>query len=169
MKYIGIVGNSGSKITDVGEIRAKEYILRLLMELHEKYGDITVVSGGCPYGGIDDYAEAIAEQLGLPPSKIFKPIAYCWNAPGGYRERNIKIAEQSDEMHVIVVSHLPHNNKESNYCYHCDCKGHVPSGGCWTGNHAKKLGKPVEWHVIDNRPEDEIPPYKDPFSKFEEV
>lgn len=166
-RFIGIVGNSGSEITEIGEIRAKEYILRLLMELREKHDDIVVVSGGCPYGGIDDYAEAIAEQMKLL-TKIFKPIVFNWNGPGGYKDRNIKIADLSDEVHVIVVNQLPHDGKESNYCYHCDEKGHVPSGGCWTGNYAKKLGKETEWHIIDNRPEDEIPPYKEPFSEFEE-
>ena len=165
MKHIGIVGNSGDKITSIGETRAKEYILNLLIRLQDKHGEIVVVSGDCPFGGIDGYAEAIADQMNIP-TKTFSPQAYSWDAPGGFRARNIKIVDLCDEVHIITVNQLPHDKKENNFCYHCNKKGHVPSGGCWTGHRAKKSGKPTEWHIIDNRLEEDIPHY--PPSSLEE-
>jgi len=150
VKFIAIVGSSGSKLTKIGETHARKYIQQLISSEEKKHGEITIVSGGCPYGGVDAIAEGTAKQLGVP-ILIFKPKALNWSDPSGFKARNIQIAKQSDIVHVVVVNQLPQPDTEGNYCYHCHSKGHVPSGGCWTGKYAEQLGKETKWHVIDNQ------------------
>jgi hypothetical protein len=87
-----------------------------------------------------------------------------WDAPGGFRWRNLLIARDSDVVHVIVVKDYPPGYVEANrgkpgkvflrdgkpYCYHCGDRRpvHVKSGACWTAIEALKLGKKAEWHIV---------------------
>lgn len=144
---IGIVGNGADKFTAFGAMQARELIAALLQR-----GD-TVVSGHSPMGGVDIWAEELAEKLGKKRD-IKAPSRQSWGELGGYRDRNMAIAHSSDEVNVIVVDKYPmgYGGRKFSHCYHCfDAHGpHVKSGGCWTGNQAAKLGKPVMWHVIKN-------------------
>lgn len=136
---VGIVGNEAAKFTPSTELRAREIIRSLIQA-----GD-TVVSGGCHLGGIDIWAEEEADRLGCE-KLIFPPKQRSWE--GGYKQRNIRIAEESDIVHCIVVKEYPpgYNGMRFPFCYHCSNKDyeapvHVKSGGCWTVKYAKKLGK----------------------------
>jgi len=138
---IGIVGHEAKKFTAETEAKAKEIIRSLL-----KPGDV-VVSGHCHLGGIDIWAEQIANELDLK-SYIFPPAKLVWE--GGYKQRNILIAENSDELHNIVVASYPQDYRgmRFDYCYHCHTTEHIKSGGCWTAKRTEKLGKKAYWHVI---------------------
>lgn len=137
---LGIVGHAADKFTPTTEKAAKEIIRNLLSTLGP--GD-ALVSGGCHLGGIDIWAEEIADELGLRKI-IHHPRKLQWS--GGYRERNLKIAKDSDTVVCIVVKKHPpgFKGRRFTYCYHCNTFDHVKSGGCWT---AKKNNVAV-WYEI---------------------
>lgn len=138
---IGIVGHAADKFTVETEEDAREIIRGLFSP-----GDI-VISGGCHLGGIDQWAIEEAKSAGLL-TEVYLPRIRSW--AGGYRERNMLIARDSDEVRVIVVRDFPEGFGGVRYpfCYHCGTSEHVKSGGCWTGRLAQKLGKRSVWHVI---------------------
>lgn len=139
--YIGIVGHEEKKFT----ADTKELVVALIRTLLSE-GD-TLVSGGCHLGGIDIWAEEVADEMGIE-KVIFYPKTRTW--AGGYKERNIQIAQKSDILHNIVVAEYPpmYVGMRFKYCYHCDATDHIKSGGCWTLKRAKLLGKSVKQHII---------------------
>lgn len=141
---IGIVGAEGSKFTAEGERQARLLILDLLLPA----GSV-LVSGHCHLGGIDIWAEEIADGLGIE-KKIFPPTKLQWE--GGYKQRNLLIAWQSDIVHCIAVDRLPStfSGMRHSSCYHCGTTDHVKSGGCWT----MKKAKAGKLHIIKNNPEE---------------
>lgn len=141
MKRVGIVGSEAAKFTLATEAEARWHIAALLHQAQE------VVSGGCHLGGIDAWAAEIGRSAGLKVTE-FLPKALRWS--GGYKERNIQIAENSDEVWCITVKQLPEGYRGMTFklCYHCGTADHVKSGGCWTMLYAKKLGKPGGLIVI---------------------
>uniref|UniRef100_A0A6H1ZV72 Uncharacterized protein n=1 Tax=viral metagenome TaxID=1070528 RepID=A0A6H1ZV72_9ZZZZ len=111
---------------------------------------ITLLSGHC--SGVDIWAEEIAKEMGIK-TVIFKPQIKQWHdfqLLKGYRSRNIDVAKESDVYYDIEpegscrhcrgtgleVSELAHERK----CRYCKGTG-IYSGGTWTMNYAKKLGK----------------------------
>lgn len=135
---VGIVGHEAAKFTPETEQRAREIIRSLICPLD------TVVSGHCHLGGIDIWAEEEADVIGAE-KLIFPPKTLSWE--GGYKPRNILIAQNSDIVHCIVVRELPPSYKgmRFDHCYHCNTSDHVKSGGCWTAKRCKSGGV---WHVI---------------------
>lgn len=59
----------------------------------------TLISGGCPKGGVDIWAEIIADFIGLK-KEIYYPENEQWE-PNGYKERNDKIAYTCDILFCI--------------------------------------------------------------------
>lgn len=148
-KRIGIIGHAADKFDSITEVEAKNVIRCILEEQRP-----IVVSGNSPLGGVDKWAEEAASALGLP-TQIYAPKVHSWNPPAGYgyRARNLDIAKNSDEVHVIVVSKYPPSYKGTTFksCYHCagkDIPTHVKSGACWTAHKAEELGKPAYWRII---------------------
>lgn len=139
---IGIVGSEGAKFTPAMEARAKAAIWDLL------YPDHQVVSGGCHLGGIDVWAEEIGIKMGIDPI-IFRPARLQWE--GGYKQRNLLIAKESDKVVCITVRSLPEGYKGMRFssCYHCGTNDHVKSGGCWTMKQARLMGKPTQLIIIE--------------------
>lgn len=136
---IGIVGSEEIKFTKEGKQQAISLIRQILSE-----PNVTeVISGGCHLGGIDIWAEEIGRELGLIVT-VFKPKSLSWE--GGYKERNLEIANNSDVVHCITVDKLPasYTGMRFNSCYHCRRNDHIKSGGCWT-MHKAKFGK---LHII---------------------
>lgn len=134
---IGIVGSEAAKFTGVTERAARRTIRRLI-----KNADV-VISGGCHLGGIDEWA--IDEAKKMKKGFIeFLPNKLTWG--GGYKERNLLIAKNSDEVYCITLKeYSPHyTGMRFTHCYHCNSKDHVKSGGCWTVKEAAKLGKKTE-------------------------
>lgn len=128
---IGIVGHEAAKFTTETEARARDLIRSLL------HFDDIAISGHCHLGGIDIWAEEIADELGLA-MKIFPPKSQSWE--GGYKQRNLQIAEASDIVHCIVVAEYPesYQGMRFDFCYHCKTKDHIKSGGCWTMKRARQ-------------------------------
>jgi len=134
----GIIGCEKSKFTPITEASA-----RFLIEVLLKPGDV-LVSGGCHLGGIDIWAEERANTIGI--SKIIHyPERLQWN--GGFKERNLKIAKDSDIVYCITLKEYPstYTGRRFSYCYHCNTSDHVKSGGCWTANRAKE----AQWYIIN--------------------
>lgn len=138
---VGIVGSEAAKFTPETEAKARRLIQQVLSTATR------VVSGACHLGGIDQWAEEEAAKLGLPFTE-FRPATRQWS--GGYKERNLKIAQFSDVVYCITVKELPPNYTGTRFalCYHCGTDAHVKSGGCWTVKQAKKFGKPGQIIVI---------------------
>ena len=138
---LGIVGHESAKFTKETEQQARDHINRLL----DLYSPSHVVSGGCHLGGIDIWAIEEAKKYGISEENCieYRPATLRWS--GGYKERNIQIARESDRVVCIVVKRLPegYHGMRFPYCYHCKTDSHVKSGGCWTAWYANDLGKPI--------------------------
>lgn len=150
MTNIGIVGSEFAKFTPEQREKAKALIRELL-----SVPGAVLVSGRSPLSGIDVWAEEIADELCIPKI-IHEPQTLSWSGPMGYKERNMLISRDSDEVHVIAVRDYPpgYSGMRFDLCYHCARTGrpsttHVKSGGCWTLNDALNHGKRGEVHVID--------------------
>lgn len=168
---VGIVGASEEKWTEEQKVQVKVKIKRMLIDhilLEAKANDyqegtpnVVLVSGGCPKGGVDIWAEEIADKLGIK-KEIYKPEVNQWedkrlsfsipreNIKGegfakGYRSRNIQIAEASDILYVISpkCSNYHRGIGYEIYCTKCRGTGRIWNGGEWTGNFCEKLGKKV--------------------------
>ena len=138
---VGIVGHEAAKFTPETEAQARSVIREVLAQATH------VVSGGCHLGGIDIWAEEEADRMGLPKI-VHLPQRLTWS--GGYKERNLLIARDSDVLVNIVVTEYPptYTGMRFDYCYHCHTKDHIKSGGCWTMKQAEKMGKQTELCVI---------------------
>lgn len=134
---LGIVGHAAEKFTKETELLAKLKIHRLIKTFEPEM----IVSGRSPMGGVDIWAEYAADKHGIP-TEIFAPTSHRWDGPGGFKERNLQIAEKADLVACIVVADFPRDfqGKRFPYCYHCKDRNppHVKSGGCWTAWRAKK-------------------------------
>lgn len=135
---VGIVGSEELKFTPQAATEAMNVIHLILCQ-----PDVTgITSGHCPLDGVDIWAEEIGKDLGLELF-IFAPKTKNWD---GFKARNIEIARKCTEIHCITPRVLRNGSKE--FCYHCNTRDHVKSGGCWTVKYAQGLGKKGFWHVI---------------------
>lgn len=134
---VGIVGHEAAKFTNDGRIEAQDLIYKLLM------GASHFISGGCHLGGIDIWAETIADAMDIPKT-VYLPKTQRWE--GGYKQRNLQIANASDIVYCIVVNNYPFNYTGMRFktCYHCQTDAHIKSGGCWTAKRAQE----ARWFVI---------------------
>ena len=119
----------GVKLAIVGSVRlaGNAVALRIIENVIRRHQPTMIVSGGAD--GIDSMAIAAAKRHRLP-FKEFKPRARRWDGRGGYKERNLKIAQFCDELVRIVSS-----------------KSHTYGSG-WTRDQARKLGKPTEEFTV---------------------
>ena len=143
---LGVVGHGANKFNTPELIaEAHERIRRNAEALDATH----IVSGHSPLGGVDLYAEAVAQEMGQE-MVIHAPTRRTWSGPGGYKERNLAIARDSDIVLVVVVDKLPPNFqgwRPPKGCYHCRNRNplHVKSGGCWTAWQAKER----MWEIIE--------------------
>lgn len=145
MSRLGIVGSEAAKFTPETEAKARAEIRTLLRP------GMVVVSGGCHLGGIDIWAVEEAEAAGLAWVE-HKPKTLRWE--GGYKQRNLLIASDSDGVACITVKTLPASYTSMRFpagCYHCGTppEHHIKSGGCWTLKQAAKMGKRTKLIVIE--------------------
>ncbi len=123
--YVGIVGSDGRKFDKLSEKKARDRISQIIAYeiISHPHMNIVIVSGHCHLGGIDIFAEEIANKFEI--SMIpYPPNNLRWE-PDGFKARNMRIAQKSDILYVL-------SNDDWN-------------GGMWTGNYAKKLGKTVKF------------------------
>jgi hypothetical protein len=149
MFWLGIVGNAEDKFTKIGQEYARIEILRLIVQTADLLGEVGVISGDCHLGGVDQWAREQALRIQIP-FKDFPPKIRKWE--GGYKQRNIQIAEESNEVYSIVADTYPPNYKGMRFklCYHCGTNDHVKSGGCWTAKYARSLGKVAKTLIVPN-------------------
>lgn len=125
---VAIVGSEEKRWVHEDKLKVISDIIEILSQ-----PDTELVSGGCPYGGPDIWAEVIATTLGLKQT-IFLPDVNVWSVRGsdrkGYKERNIQIASTCDTLHCFT----PLSNDWS--------------GAIWTARYAESLQKPVFYHSI---------------------
>lgn len=147
---IGIVGSEEAKFTELTEKLARAQINKLIKDCSPRI----IISGGCHLGGIDTWAIEEAKRAHIS-FRIFLPAIQAWS--GGYRERNLQIAKESDAVFCITVKEYPPiysgdmkflGKDDKPYCYHCRTNEHVKSGGCWTVRAAVLMGKHGEVIVI---------------------
>lgn len=128
---LGIVGHEQAKFTHHTEALAREAI-ELAIDTFEPEA---IVSGHCPLGGVDIYAEEAAAARGLRMI-VHAPQTFSWSGPLGYRARNLRIAKESDLVLCIALRRLPpgFGGLRHDACYHCAGRNpeHVKGGGCWT-------------------------------------
>lgn len=93
-----------------------------------------IISGNAD--GIDSIADRIAGEMDVK-TIIYPPKTKNWK---GYKERNSLIALRCDKLYNLVLKKEP---KDMGSCYHHKVHTHYRSGGCWTENYAKQLGKQV--------------------------
>lgn len=138
---------------------------------------VIMISGHCPKGGVDIWAEEIADRLGIQ-KEIYPAEANQWEdkitevydslvpisrrvVEKGYRSRNIQIAEACDVLYCIVpktanvdeergdLKEYYSTTDKKRGCIHCKILGHPTNGGCWTLSYAKRLGKETYLVVIE--------------------
>lgn len=143
---LGIVGHAAEKFDAVTERAARRTIALLVDELDPE----VVVSGHSPMGGVDIWAEEVARDFGVLMD-VHAPSVRRWDGPGGFKDRNRRIARRSDLVICVVVRDLPRGFRGMRFdgCYHCEKEGgcpmhHQKSGGCWTALEARAR----EWRVI---------------------
>jgi hypothetical protein len=186
---IAIVGSQEDKWIKEQIVKAKNEIFFILAE-HAKQIDgtagiynndydwsvLTLVSGHCPKGGVDIWAEDIANELGIS-KEIYEQEVNQWedeignletigvcpvdhtkidlskhncNRLIGFKTRNKQIAQACDILYCIVPMRYVGFNAESYppqlYCKHCKVWKHPTNGACWTMKETKKLGK--ETHLV---------------------
>lgn len=134
---IAIVG--ASKLTENEERDAQQFCGLMMNQWLKEYDDLVIISGGAK--GVDSIAENCARNLNIT-TMIFHPEA---QNKGEYKIRNMKIAKQCDKLFCLPA------NLRNTPCYHCDTDEHERSGGCWTANMAKELGKEVRIIPPTNR------------------
>lgn len=155
---IGIVGHAAEKFDSRTEEIARRLIRRILTPPDE-VNNIIMVSGHSPMGGIDIWAEEIADELGIKKDlKI--PRQNSWEGEYGFKARNLDIARQSDILCCISVEDYPvgYSGMVFEKCYHHrntpEVPRHVKGGGCYTAQQALLLAQKnglqriVIWFVI---------------------
>lgn len=140
---LAIVGADGKEFTPASEARAR----KIIRELFKAEKPRIVISGACPYGGIDVWAIQEARKMGLQYYE-FAPVFKGWAA---YKKRNIEIAKNAHKVVCITLNARKWRPLQRRLppprCSHCQ-QQHLQNGGCWTVNYAKSLGKMTEVIVI---------------------
>ena len=154
---VGIVGPQENKWLPFQSNRVKQAITTILWQ-YQFDKELTMVSGGCPLGGVDIWAEEVAKERGID-TDIIKPDINEWEdryateyenpyipVPilKGFKSRNIAIAKDSDVVYCLVPKMTL-----SFFCKHCWEYGHPSNGGCWTMKFAKKIGKETHLVIIE--------------------
>ena len=139
--YLAIVGTSKA-LSDNEERDIRQKITSIL----KSYIPIetTIISGGAK--GVDKIAFEIALQLGFA-IKYYNPMIAEWEQDGvGYKQRNIEIANDCNELFCITTQ--VHDME----CYHHNPPAnHQKTAGCYTLNLARCSGKKVTLYVTSSR------------------
>lgn len=100
---------------------------RIIDDVLARYQPQYVVSGGAK--GIDTMAAEAARIREIVVVE-WRPKVQQWGGPGGFKERNLKIAQDCDALVRIVAS---------------DARTY---GSGWTRDRAKEMGKPTEEFIV---------------------
>lgn len=119
---------------DVPKAAALDLVKRVL----DEHKPVIVISGGAKVNNgnrlraLASIDEEVALEAGRREIQMleFKPTDFHWDGPGGFKDRNVKIAESCVCL-VRIAS-------ETTQTY----------GSGWTADHAELLGKDVKRYVI---------------------
>lgn len=130
---LAIVGTSHLSDNEANDAR-KAIIFRIRDAQKEMIDneEVEILTGDAE--GIDRLVREIAIEQRLD-LKVFCSKQKHWEGYGGFRERNIRIAEQCDEITSIVTK----VKKEDCYHHKLSTIPHERSGGCWTMEYAKHI------------------------------
>jgi len=143
MINVGIVGSEEKYWTE----SQKGLVYEKILEILGSYDYPILISGGCPNGGVDIWAEEVASDLKIE-RVIHYPEVQRWNSVAtfdgrvlrGYKTRNIEIAEQSDVLYDIEPEFVDHDvtkfGDKVEYDWNTG-KYYRRSGGTWTMRHAQ--------------------------------
>lgn len=143
MVILGFVGSEEKHWTSKQKAKACKFIRGLLLLYIQRHrfgielAPPIVCSGRCKEGGLDIWAEEIADELGLE-KKIYPAKGKGWKF---YRKRNLKIIKSSSRIFDIepeVLETYPKAEYDTT-----SRKWFRHSGGTWTVNEARKRGKPL--------------------------
>ena len=113
MRKIAIVGSRNFTNRDI------------IAEFMRTLRNVEIVSGGAK--GVDTIAEEIAKEMGFS-TKIFKPDFSKGYRVSAYHERNERIVDYADEVHIFWYEPTP--------------------GSTSTLNYAESAGKPYHVHEV---------------------
>lgn len=145
MIFLGFVGASESKWqTEEQKTEVKRIIRNIINENIYIFGqlNVNIVSGACPFGGVDIWTIEEAKNLLIPNCNIyeFKPQINSWEDKTidgktfiGYKTRNENIAYASHKLYCFAPKQI------GAWCYHCIKKDHIRNGGCWTLKYFRKI------------------------------
>lgn len=137
---LAIVGTS--HLSEVEEMDMRKRIalgIKNVMESTKQSGQgLEIITGDA--AGVDTLARQVADGLRLRV-KAYVARTKSWDGPEGFKARNGYIAKECDG--IICLS----TKVKRTDCYHCD-GGHERTGGCWTLQLAKSLGKHTKLVVI---------------------
>lgn len=137
---VAIVGSS--KLTPEEEKEARNVITKLfsITSSHD-----TIITGDA--SGVDSLVYEIGTKMFEREVERLESKVKQWNGPGGFRERNLKIAQSAGLVYSIATQ------KKDESCYHHNphnpmVPDHQRTGGCWVMKEAKKLNKPVRLFIV---------------------
>jgi hypothetical protein len=144
----------------------ERYLYGFIQENIEVDRNIILISGHCPKGGVDIWAEEMADEFGIH-KEIYPAETNQWRDKKvllfgggiikykGYRSRNIQIAEACGILYDIETKgsceHCGGRGFTTNYgrrCRFCYGTG-VYSGGTFTYRKALEFGKEAHQIIID--------------------
>lgn len=134
---IAVVGTS-KKLS----MKEEKLMTNRIVDILDKYprdGSVFVISGGA--SGVDTLGVDIAKKLGFRTT-VYYPEKQSW---AYYKIRNQKIADECDTIFCFTIS------KKENDCYHHKNwkeRPHLKTGGCYTLELARKMGKPSDVVLI---------------------
>ena len=132
---IAIVGSS--RLDEHERFLAREYIKKILD--NTEYTN-EIITGDAD--GVDELVRSFAytrDCMTVCEAKNKK-----WEGKGGFKERNISIAQQADIVYSIATKKI-----KDKRCYHCDEQNHDRTGECCTKRYAMdKLHKKGETIII---------------------
>jgi len=127
----------GSSRLDEGERERARVIIKDILKEYKHHDEI--ITGDA--NGIDELVRSFAYDCNC--MTVIEAKEQQWK-PNGYRERNVKIAEEADRVYTIATKNI-----KGLKCYHCVVRDHDRTGGCWTRKYAiDELGKEGRLFVI---------------------
>ena len=134
---VAIVGTS-TRLSENEERDVRQYCSQIIKSYDIK--NTKIISGGAK--GVDTIAIEIANSL-FYKTEIYHPLSNTWI---GYKERNIRLASDCDELFCITTP--VHKSR----CYHhFPPQEHQKTAGCFTLKHAKNFGKTTTLFVTPKR------------------
>ncbi len=149
------------------EVEKRPLVVKEIIRILKSYEDPVLISGGCPYGGVDIWAEIIADALGIE-KKIYKPDIHQWSnarmrcndcvaklvqdkskSDGWYKCITCKRVVHKSSL-TVKKGYMARNIEIATDCdilYCIDPSTHT-SGGRWTMRKAEELEKEVHLVII---------------------